>query len=141
MRKLFLIFAITLVSTSAFADMGTQKYRGALTKCDADQDSRLNTTVSTNDIKRTVLDASNCYVRVGTDVIRNYYSDTYEDTARAFIAYANAIYAASLNAYSGPDECYPECGQMSEVMRMDMTESYIKRYIIDMLDYVDTLDV
>jgi hypothetical protein len=78
---------------------------------------------------------------VGNSVIRKYYSDTASDTGRRFVTFANSIYAASLNAYAGPDECYPECGQLAETMRMNMTEGYIKRYITDMLDYIDTMDI
>jgi hypothetical protein len=80
-------------------------------------------------------------MRVGNSVIRKYYSATAEEMGKQFASFANSIYAASLWAYSGPDECYPECGQLAETMRMDMTESYIKRYVSDMLDYIDTLDI
>jgi hypothetical protein len=121
--------------------MGTGAYRGALGDCDKAQDMRLGSAASTNDVKKAVMDASNCYVRVGNSVIKKYYADTAEETAKRFINFADAIYAASLSAYSGPDECYPECGQVAETMRMDMTESYIKRYITDMLDYIDTMDI
>jgi hypothetical protein len=130
-----------MAAGAANAATGTDAYRRALQKCDDAQTEKLSKQTSTNDIKKTVLDASNCYVSVGNSVIKKYYSDTAEESGKKFVAFANAIYGASLSAFSGPDACYPECGQISESMRMDMTESYIKKYITDMLDYIDTLDV
>jgi hypothetical protein len=141
MKATLFIFSIIFAATVANADMGTQRYRDALRDCDKAQESELGARSSTNDIKKVVMDASNCYVKVGDSVIRKYDSDTYEETGKRFIAFANAIYAASLNAFTGPDECYPECGQLAESMRMDMTESYIKQYVTDMLDYIDTMDI
>jgi hypothetical protein len=141
MKKLLFSFTIIFAITNANADMGTGKYRDALKKCDKEQTQALDNQASTNDVKKTVLDTSNCYVKVGNAVIKKYYSDTIEDTGKKFISFANSIYASSLNLYSGPDECYPECGQISGTMRMNMTESYIKKYIVDMLDYIDTLDI
>lgn len=141
MKKLLVSFFIIFAITNANADMGTGKYRDALKKCDKEQNSQLDTQASTNDVKKTVLNASNCYVKVGNSVIKKYYSDTMEETGKKFVSFANSIYATSTNLYNGPDECYPECGQIAETMRMNMTESYIKKYIIDMLDYIDTLDV
>lgn len=141
MKKALISFFIIFAITGANADMGTAKYRDALNKCDKNQESQLNKVISTNDIKKTVMDTSNCYIKVGNSVIKKYYSDTSKETAKKFITFANSIYSASLNVFNGPDECYPECGQISETMRMNMTESYIKKYILDMLDYIDTLDV
>lgn len=141
MRKILFLALAFCMTAPAYADMGTKTYRDALAKCDSAQQSRLDDTSSTNNVKKIVMDASNCYVKVGNSVIRKYYSDTAEETGKRFVTFANSIYAASLNAYSGPDECYPECGQLAETMRMDMTESYIKKYITDMLDYIDTMDI
>jgi hypothetical protein len=141
MRKLLFFVLILCAWTPAYADMGTKTYRDALAKCDKEQQSRLDDATATNDVKKIVMDTSNCYVKVGNSVIRKYYSDTAEETGKRFVTFANSIYAASLNAFSGPDECYPECGQLAQSMRMDMTESYIKRYVTDMLDYIDAMDI
>lgn len=141
MKKILFVLLIVFTVNNANANMGTDAYRNAVAKCDAQQESQLKSKAATNDIKKTILDASNCYIKVGNSVIKKYYSDTFEETGKKFVNFANSIYATSMNLYSGPDECYPECGQIAETMHMNMTESYIKRYIIDMLDYVDTLDI
>lgn len=141
MKKFLFLLTIIFTTNAALADMGTGTYRNALKDCDKKQGTQLETTSSTDGIKKSVIDTSNCYVKVGKSVIKKYYSDTYEETEKKFINFSNSIYSASLNLYSGPDECYPECGQIAGTMRMNMTQTYIKKYIVDMLDYIDTLDI
>lgn len=141
MKKiLFSLLAIFIISNS-YAKSGTDSYRNQLKECDKKQDSQLSNQASTNDVKKVVLDTSNCYVKVGTSVIKKYYSDTFDETLNKFMNFSNSIYSASFNLYSGPDECYPECGQLAYTMRMNMTETYIKKYVIDMLNYIDKLDI
>ena len=141
MKKLLcFLFALGCFG-GAYADMGTKQFRDAITKCDDARDAAMSGKNSTNDMNKAVLDSSNCYMKVGGAVISKYYKETAKDIGKKFIAFANAIYAASLNLYSGPDECYPECGQIAENLRINMTEAAIKKYITDMLDYIDMLDV
>ncbi|MCL1902283.1 MAG: hypothetical protein FWG18_01495 [Alphaproteobacteria bacterium] len=141
MKKIIYLLIAICVVNAAHADMGTGQFRDALLKCDDARDASMSDKNSTNDMNQVILDASNCYVKVGNAVIKKFYADTAEDTGKKFAAFANAIYSASQNLYSGPDECYPECGQISTNLRINMTEAVIKRYITDMLDYIDTLDV
>ncbi len=136
--KLLIVHCSLLIAAGA-AHADTDTYRAQLGRCDNGETlAVLNTT---NAVTDALMGASNCYVGVGMQVIREYYADTATDTGRKFIAFANAVHAASLNIYSGPDECYPECGTIAQTLRADTTESYIRQYVIDMLDYIDTLDI
>lgn len=137
MKKI--LFICSLFVASAHAAVTTDSYRGELEKCALGTDLVVMNT--TNEMTESLVGASGCYVGVGIRVIREYYADTATDTGKKFIAFANAVHAASLNIYNGPDECYPECGTIAQTMRADTTESYIRQYVLDMLDYVDTLNI
>ena len=138
----FMLFALCFATAQpARADIGTKVYRDMIAECDRTRTAAMEQYSTNDDMNRIAMDASNCYIKVGNAVIKKYYVDTADDTGKKFIAFANAIYAAAGNLYSGPDECYPDCGHIAESLRIGTTETHIKQYIIEMLDYVDKLDV
>ena len=141
----FLLFAICyllfMTAAPSYADMGTQAFRDMLAECDGVQAAAMMEHSDANDMNKIAMDASNCYIKTGNAVIKKYYTQTAEDTGKKFTAFANAIHAAAGNIYMGPDECYPECGHIANNLRMGTTERHIKQYVIEMLDYVDSLDI
>jgi len=137
MKKIFITCYLSLISCTCFGAT-TDEYRDALKKCDDAQTAQIETTATNADVAATLTGTSNCYVRVGAAVINEYYSDTAADMRAKFIAFANAAHTATGNIYFGPDTCWPECGHDGELMRLATTEKYIRTYVSDILNFIDT---
>lgn len=140
MKKIIAICFAVFVAMPVFADTDTDTFRAALVACDNARTDAATNATTTDDVNRAVLDASNCYIHVGNDVIAKFYSDSEKDMRKELLDFSNALYAAAGALYSGPDLCYPDCGQIANNLQMTKTEDTIKQYVSDMLDYIDTLN-
>jgi hypothetical protein len=142
MKKVLIALGVfQMFCCGAFADSATKSFRNDLAKCEKNGMASVEGKSATEEVNAALLSESNCYISVGNAVIKKFYANTRDAAQKNFIGFANASYHAAASAYIGPDECYPECGQMAEELRTNMTTRAIRQYITDMLDYIDNLAV
>ncbi len=123
---------------SANANVDVSKYRNDLNGCDMESEQSMDIDFSQSNMTASTNTKTNCYIRVAGRLIDTYYKSSAKQMKRDLIDLANKTAAASINIYNGPDECYPKCGSMTDGLAAEKTATYIKTYVIDLINYTET---
>ena len=142
MKKLILIIAILLISTSVSARQSKEDiingYRAELEKCDQNRKQTAHEAYSTKDMLHSTYDATDCYEALIHKIIAHQYSKRAEDHKKALDKYIlNARHIEGL-VYETVDACGTTgCGTMNVVVGQTHATNKAREIVEDYLRALD----